>query len=322
MDDGGNGELTILPTYGYQISSTAGGGLLTVTVPSLDGNRTIVLDFGTTLNGEANVTVDLDNNAIVTDFSLRSMSSVSVDTDAGVPFLGILQVEVIEDMQFDVDNPPTAGAIEIVAAGETVTLRVVAGGVELTLAGSDPITLTWDELEELLDNELALAWQRRAALTAAALELVFDLALGLVEALNVIDDSLATNNPLVAACDAFTGAPPPGVLAQGETRFTWLGSGSVPIGGDDFDWAFTDCWIDDVSSTDDQLVNGSISLNTYIEIISADFRLIGSGFDEVIFNNLIIEQTVEDPQGIFSIDPDGTITVNGSFDLAFIEPLG
>ena len=131
--------------------------------------------------------------------------------------------------------------------------------------------------------------------------------------------SLRGVNPLVASCDAFTGTPPAGVLAQGETTFTWLGSGSIPLGGDDFQWAFTDCWFDDLGDTDDQLVNGSIDLNNFIEVLDAQFNLIGTGFDEVIFNGLTIAQTEENTAGIFTIDPNNTIAVSGGFDLAFVE---
>jgi hypothetical protein len=324
---GGNGgggggriddDVIILPTYGYQISASPAGGLLMVTVPGEGGMRTISIDLGNTLNGEVNVSVDFNDIATVTDYSLQSLSTLTVNSDIGIQFLGTFSVEVIEDMLFEVGDPPTTGMIEVVMGNETVTLEVFVGGVELRLAGGLPIALTWDELELLLDDNAAFSWQRRAALAAEVLEFVFVQALTVTEVLNLVTDELASINPLVGTCDAFTGAPPAGVLAQGEERFTWMGSGNFPMGGDDFQWLFTDCWVDDANDTEDQLINGSIDLNNYIEIIDGQFNLVGTGFDEVIFNNITIARTDENPPGTFTIDPANTITVSGGFDLAFI----
>ena len=68
----------------------------------------------------------------------------------------------------------------------------------------------------------------------------------------------------------------------------------------------------------DTLINGSIDLNGYVEIIDDQSRLTGSGFNEVIYNNLEVAGTVEDPVDTFTIDPSDIVTVNGSFDLAII----
>ena len=90
------------------------------------------------------------------------------------------------------------------------------------------------------------------------------------------------------------------------------------MSGDDFQWAFSDCWFDDATDIDDILLNGSIDLRNYAEIIDAQSRLIGTGFDEVIFNDFEIADTVESPPGTFSIDPRNRVTISGGFDLTFI----
>jgi len=315
MDDD---DVVILPTYGYQISALPGVGPLTVSIPDEGGLRIISLNFGNTLNGEINVSVDLNNNATPIDYSLQTPSTMTVDTDVGAPFLGAFDIEVTEDLQFLVGDPPTSGMIEVVTATETVVLQPFDGGLLLRFNGAAPVTLTWDELENFLDDDLAIDWQRRAALAAEVLEFVFLQFFSVTETLNFIDDQLVTLSPLEVPCDAFTGSPPEGVLAQGQSTFTWLGSGSIPIGGDDFLWSFTHCWLDDVGDAADQLINGSIDLNNYIEVIDAQFRLIGTGFDEVIFNNLTIASTEENPMGVFNIVPNDTITISGGFDLALI----
>ena len=311
-------EITILPSYGYQISASPTGGPLTVSIPDPQGMLMLTLDFGNTLNGDINITVDANNLFTVTDLTLQMLSSIAVDSDVGVQFLGSFTIEVTEDMTLLPGSPPDSGAFNVVTATETITLQAFANGVEIRLDGGLPVTLTWDELGNFVFDDQVLDWQRRAALAAEILEFTFIQFLTLTETLNWVDDELATINPLVAPCDAFTGSPPAGVLAQGESTFTWMGSGSVPVGGDDFAWNFTDCWFDDVGDTEDQLLNGSVSLNTYIEVIDAQLNLIGSGYDEVIYNNLTVIETIENVTGTFTIDPDATIIINGGLDLAFV----
>lgn len=322
---GGDDNVIILPTYGYQVSAIPGAGPLTVNVTDESGVLGISVDFGNTLNGDVNINVDFNNNISIVDYTLQSLSSVTVDSDVGdVPFLGAFDAAVTEDLLFmGLDQPPNAGVYEVLAPDETITVQVnpggaFGGGVDISLNGGLPITLSWDELEDLLNDDLALAWQRRAALATEVLEFVLIQVFTITDVFNVIDDGLLTINPAVVPCDAFTGTPPPGVLNRGETRLTWFGPGSVPIGGDDFQWDFQDCWFDDTGSGFDTLVNGSIGLNDYVEIIDGQFRLIGSGFNEVIYNNLEVAGTVENPPGTFTIDPLNIVTINGSFDLAFV----
>jgi hypothetical protein len=315
---GGNGEVTILPTYGYQISATPAGGPLTVTIPDQGGMLMLTLDLGNTLNGDVNVSVDANNFFTITDLTLQMLSTLAVDSDVGLPFLGAFTIEVTEDMALLPGSPPDSGAFNVVTATETITLRAFANGVEIRLDGGLPTMLTWDELGDFVFDDQVPDWQRRAALASEILEFTFVQFLSLTETLNWVNDDLAMTNPLVASCDAFTGSPPANVLAQGETTFTWMGSGSIPLGGDDFVWDFTDCWFDDVGDTEDQLLNGSISLNTYIEVIDAQLNLTGTGYDEVIYNNLTVEETIENPAGVFAIGPDDTLIINGGLDLAFI----
>lgn len=316
---GGNGEVTILPSYGYQISAIPGVGPLIVNVPGPGGMLGVSVDFGNTLNGVVNINVDINNYISIIDYSLQSPSTMSVDSDVGVAFLGAFNIEVIQDLQIPFDSPPTTGAFDVVTATETVTVDLVAGGVELAFGGAAPVFFSWNDVENLIDDVQALEWQRRAALATQALWFVLDQVFGVTEAFNLIDDGLATVNPLVVACDAFTGAPPAGVINQGESTFTWMGTGSVPGAGDDFQWAFTDCWFDDAGDPVDTLLNGSIDLRDYVELVDAQSILISSGFNEVIFNNFEIADTVENPAGTFTIDPANRITITGGFDMAFVD---
>ena len=308
----------MLPIYGYQIRAISGDRPLTASIPGEGGMRTVSIGLGNSLNGRTNVNVDLNNNASVTDYSLWSQSRLAVDSDVGIPFLGTFVIEVIEDIQFQADEPPSSGVIEIRTITDTVSLEASLNGVELRFGTAAPIILTWSQLESLIDSDFAIEWQRRAALAAEILEFVLAQAFGMTDALNLVDSRLATVNPLVGSCDAFTGGPPPNVLAQGESTFTWMGSGDIQSGGDDFQWAFTDCWFDDPSNAMDQLLNGVIDLNDYVEVIDSDFQLIGTGFNEVIFKDFTIDLTNENLPGMFTIDSSDTIVVGGGFDLALV----
>jgi hypothetical protein len=310
--------MIILPTYGYQISATRNGGPLTISVPDDGGQFTVAVDFGNTLNGEVNVDVDFNNDITIIDYSLDQFSTMSVDSDRGSPFLGTFDIEVVEGILFAAGTPPTVGRLEITAPFETVLLEFVIGGIELRFGGAAPIFFTREGLEILIDDDAAPGWQRRSALAVGVLEFILDQAFAVTEALNLIDEQLVSVNPLVLPCDAFTGSPPAGVLTEGESTFTWMGSGSAPAGGDSFRWAFTDCWFDDPTDPFDQLINGSIDLLDYVEVIDAEFRLVGIGFDAVSFDNLTFAETEENPSGVFLINSASTITVNGSFDLAFV----
>ena len=321
-------EVIILPSYGYQVSTTPAAGPLTVRIPDEGGMLGISIDFGNTLNGDVNVSVDANNNISIDEYTLQTLSSVTVNSDAGdIPFLGTFDIEVSEDMLFGYSQPrpPDAGAFQVLMPGETVSVAVINGGfssVEISLNGGPAVSLTWDQLEGLLDDDLALPWHRRAALATEVLKLVLIQVFTITTTFNVIDDALATVNPAVIPCDPFTGTPPLNVLLQGESTLTWLVPGSVPMSGDDFHWTFTDCWFNDTGSALDTLVNGSIELNDYVEIVDGQSQLIGSGFNQVIYNNLEIAGTVENPVNTFTIDPRDVIRVSGGFDLAFIGITG
>ena len=119
------------------------------------------------------------------------------------------------------------------------------------------------------------------------------------------------------ACDAFTGTPPLFVLAQGESTLTWLGTGYVPMSGDDFEWAFTDCWFDDTGSGFDTLFNGNVGLHDVVWEVDNFSQLVAAGFQEVIYADLVVAGTVENPVNVFTISPEDVAVVSGSFNLIF-----
>ena len=116
----------------------------------------------------------------------------------------------------------------------------------------------------------------------------------------------------------FTGTQPPMVLAQGQVTATWTGSGEL-MPGQDFTFDFDDCWLNDPFDNTDDLLNGVIRAESYIEDVDASNTITRVGFDSIRFVDYEIAETEED-MSVFTIDPSATTTVNGGFTLIFSAP--
>jgi hypothetical protein len=78
------------------------------------------------------------------------------------PLDGTIAVILTEDLAFDfIGAPPTSGAFDVVIPAETISVTVVASGVQLSLSGGEVIPYTWDEFENLLDDDAQEPWLRR-----------------------------------------------------------------------------------------------------------------------------------------------------------------
>ena len=320
-DDGGvDPPLNILPTYNFFMTNLPGGTPLTASVA---GSYTVAIDFDSLFPGSVNL--DADANNIVTFLSYIVRSSARVDltltsTDPSV-LDGTFAVIVTEDMNGMVYDAPVSGAFDVVTATETVSVSVLADGIQLTLNGGEPVVYNnWEELSDLFDDELQETWQRRAALAAGALEFIMEQFFSMADILDELE-AITFTNPAVEVCDMFTGAPPEGVLAQGEITITWLGSGELSD-GDDFSWQFNQCWDADSS----ELIDGTISLENYTETIDAitgtlfeiGFGGLGGQPGGVVYD-MTISDTV-DNQGVFTIPPEGVMTIDGGFALIIQSP--
>ncbi|MDH3428541.1 MAG: hypothetical protein OEQ14_00920 [Gammaproteobacteria bacterium] len=317
-------DAVILPEYGFEVSSTAAGDLLQVSVPGDGSMWGVSVDFGSTLRGEISFVVDDNDYLSVEDYTVKTPSSFTVDSDVGdEAFLGVFDVKVIGDLVYMPNvphHPPNWGFYQVISPAEIVNVQVIPGpfsSVEISVGAGGSVWLSWDQLAASLDDKLAPAWQRRAALATEVLDFVLIQIATIADTFNYIDDEMLNVNPAAIACDPFTGTPPANVLVQGESTVTWLGPGNAPSEGDNFEWAFTDCWFDDSGSGFDTLFNGSVGLRGYVWELDNEFQLIGAGFREVIYNNLEVTGTVEQPPSVFTISPDEMLTVSGGFDLVF-----
>lgn len=335
-DDGGldDGEVVTLSSYAYSISALPGGvNPFTVTI----GDAIVGVDPGNTITGTvdlgtaANVGFTDDDSTLLTSRTVAAGSTFSVNSDLGtVPVLGAFDVTVVNELSFFFEDPPTSGELEVVTSTpgpENIHITVVSGGVELSLNSQTPVPLSWSQFDDLIDST-APDWQKRAALAMQALEFVYLRSFDIVKVLDLIDDSLPSNNPKTITCDAFTGVAPVGVSNPGMAVLTWLGSGDLQP-GDDFDLQLTDCWLDESFKNRDELLNGTIHLTGYTEVIDDNNRITRIGFEPflsspggVIFDNYEIQGLVEinPPSGDYSLDSGDAPILNGGFSVVFFEP--
>jgi len=322
-DDGGGGgdlPLNILPTYNFFMTNLPGDTPLTVSVGS---SFAVSVDFDGLFPGSVNL--DADANNIVTFLSYIVRSGARVDltltsTDPS-PLDGTFAVIVTEDINAMVDDAPVSGAFNVVTAIETVSVSILGDGIQLTLNGGAPVVYNnWEEFTDLFDDESQETWQRRAALAAGAFGFVIEQFFSMADILDELE-AVTFTSPVVEVCDMFTGTPPEGVLAQGEITITWLGSGELS-NDDDFSWQFNQCWSDDSS----ELIDGTVSLENYTETIDTNNNtLFEIGFGGLsgepggVVYEMTISDTVEN-QGVFTIPPEGVMTINGGFALIIQAP--
>jgi len=323
---GGNGgdvdeaPLVILPNYNFFLANLNNGAPLTVVVGD---EYTVTVDFDNLLAGNLDLNVGVGNTVTFLSYFLRANTdfSFTVTSPQGSPLDGSYAVNFTDNVGAVIGDAPTSGAFNVVMGIDTITVTILANGVQLVLNGGAPIDYTWDEFTDLLDDEMNEPWQRWASLAGGAVEFIvvqfFNVA-------NILDDlELVTfNSPFVETCDMFTGTPPDGVLAQGEVTVTWLGSGEL-ADGDDFTWQFTQCWDQD----DEELLDGTITLQDYTETVDFDtgvlfdigFGSLGGNAPGGVIFDITISET-EENQGVWTIPADEVITLSGGFVLNIQQP--
>lgn len=325
---GGNDEpddveppLVILDNYNFFLGNLNNGEPLTVDV---GGEFTVAVNFNGLFMGNLNLNVGANDTVTFLDYVIRTDSSITivVTSPNGSPLDGNFAMMVNEDIAATVGDAPTSGTFGVVDVGFAGALvTILANGVEVSVNLGEPITYTWDEFAGLIDDEQADLWLRRAALAAGALEFTIEQFFNVAGVLGDLE-LVTLNNPYVEACDMFTGSPPQGVLAQGEFTITWLGSGELSD-GDDFTWAFNNCW----SQDDEELLDGTVTLEDYTEsvdfntgvLFNIGFGGLGAGAPGGVIFDLTFAETVEN-QGIWTIPAEGVIAVSGGFVLNIQQP--
>ena len=328
--DGGGGvnepddvaaPLVILDNYNFFLGNLNNGELLTANV---GGEFTVTIDMDDGLfAGNLDLDVGANNSVTFLSYILRAGNSftLTVTSPEGSPLDGPFRVSIMTDIEGAVDEPPTSGLLMLTPPNVLeFSVAILANGVELTsLAGVEQYT--WEEFAAILEDEQAAAFRRQAALAVGVIEFLTEQFFNVADVLDDLE-LVTLNNPYVEACDMFTGSPPQGVLAEGELTITWLGSGELSD-GDDFTWAFTDCW----SQDDEELLDGTVTLEDYTEsvdfntgvLFNIGFGGLGAGAPGGVIFDLTFSETVED-QGVWTIPADEVITVSGGFVLNIQQP--
>ncbi|MDH3676363.1 MAG: hypothetical protein OES12_12785 [Anaerolineae bacterium] len=313
--------LVILDNYNFFLGNLNNGELLTANV---GGEFTVTVDMDDgLLAGNLDLDVGANNTVTFLSYLLRAGNSfvLTVTSPEGSSLDETFRVSFETDIEAAVGEPPTSGTL-IVSYPAVLPFSVIflADGVELnSLAGT--FQYTWEEFAALLEDEQAAAWVRHASLAVGVIEFLVEQFFNVA---GILDDLelVPANNPYVETCDMFTSGPPQGVLAQGDFTITWLGSGELSD-GDDFTWAFTNCW----SQDDEELLDGTVTLEDYTEsvdfntgiLFNIGFGGLGAGEPGGVIFDLTFSETVEG-QGVWTIPPNGVITVSGGFVLNIQQP--
>jgi hypothetical protein len=313
--------LVILSNYNFFLGNLNNGDLLTANV---GGEFTVTIDMDDgLLAGNVDLDVAADNSVTFLSYLLRAGNSFSltVTSPEGSPLDGTFRVSFETDFEAAVGELPTTGTLRLSYPDSLpFSVIILADGVELNSLGGT-FQYTWEEFAALLDDEAAAAWARHASLGFGVIEFLTEQFFNVADVLDGLE-MVTLNNPYVEACDMFTSGPPQGVLAQGEFTITWLGSGELSD-GDDFVWAFTNCW----SQNDEELLDGTVTLEDYTEsvdfntgvLFNIGFGGLGAGEPGGVIFDLTFSETVEG-QGVWTIPADGVITVSGGFVLNIQQP--
>jgi hypothetical protein len=264
FDDADDLPLVILPTYNFFLANLEGDALLTAAVGSL---FTASVDIDGLFPGSLDLVADVNNNVSFMAYSVRPSArfDLTVTSNGVLPIDGTFTVIVTEEINAMIDDAPGSGAFNVLTPTETVAVSILGNEVQLSLNGGAAVVYnTWDEFTALVDDDTKEAWQRRAAMAAGSFEFIVELFFQIADVLDELE-AVTFANPLIEVCDMFTAPPPDGILAQGDTTVTWLGSGEL-LPGDNFTWQFNQCWID----ASDDVIDGVISLENYTETVDTN----------------------------------------------------
>lgn len=350
---GGSGDVdddvvSILPLYAYHLTSTSNDPI-TVTLPVLPGAGLSVrlghLFEGPGMFGEFHPASGT--------FTVFSGSSLVIDELAAAPVLyGDFSVEAIVDWFVPPDSHPETGALVVARGNERIEVAVIEGGdvvrIRRDAAGDgayeEEAVFTWNEFEDLGDSEEVPEWQMLGSFGyAATIEFMLELAETGIEGLWLIDDDLEQGGQRITNCDAFSAAglsvpaPPPDFPDRGTLTFAWLddsADGSVGP-GDSFVMDFDYCLSNDPDDDIDDLLNGTVGLNGYTEVVetlaTGNF-ITRIGFEDVSASgrpgglafDALERWEVFDTDGSgpgTATEADLNAVINGRMTLVFFEPV-
>lgn len=249
--------------------------------------------------------------------------NTAVNSSPVPPLFGSFNNQIVEALAWVGSRSPTAGKLEqITPAGSPFFLpnpvqsTVTANGVTLTYPGQASLVVDFDTFIALwADDTQPVPW-RVASFGGTAMALAVDrvrMALDLMAFVNANDTAISAAGAagLQTAC-----SPRPGAAA-GTRRVALADPDGELNPGDGLVVTYTNCWVDDPTNDIDQLLDGTIRLNNYIENATGARAFVSTGFDELRFESLTMRET-ETAGGTVSVDPTAIVTT-GTLSL-FVEP--
>lgn len=334
-DGGGDGDITVLPRYEFQLTSNPETPIV-VQVPMAESTILRLTHLGDGAGIFGDFTYETGT------FSIFGGSSLVIDDVGPSPLFGDFDVQATETWVIPVDEFATSGAMVVRRGAERVFVNVGPLGMGVSVDWDENndgvleggVFLSWDEFDNLPDA--APEWQQLASFAySATVDFMLELAEWGIAGIALIDDELVTLSPVVAPCDAFSGAglalppSPPDIPDQGSMIFTWYddaASGSVNP-GDSFSMGFEYCWLDMTVFGGDYgfLYNGLIGMNSWTEVVDNDI-LTRIGFEGtspagraggLVFEDFEMWETWVD-MGVTVAHRDAI--VNGRLEVVFFAP--
>ncbi len=259
------------------------------------------------------------------DYSIASPSQVNVSNAEWPEPYRTFAVTVTSDVSGSGLDDPDTGAFSVSDGQNTIDVTVTPSGVRLSLNGGATESLAWGAYYDMYLNTSESMWRREASLAGVVLKVIIEELGFVADSLTIIeenDDVLERERSL-----SFPGDPlPPGLPLGESTRTLRLDSSTVGPGAD-FTWLFDYCWLDDPSSSEDLIYDGTISMRGMLEnTVEADGRdtLESVGFwpygameGGVFYDDFMVLITEEDGAGNVAVAQDRTLVYSGSYGIMF-----
>ncbi len=220
---------------------------------------------------------------------------------------------------------PTQGALSILGDWGVITAAFSDAGVTIRRGSDIEKTCSWNGLQDLLDSDTADDWEKQASLACSVIRLLMNesaYALDTAAAINQNRDTISESSPLSIDGDEFTGTPPLNLPKQGRSILSMTDRhGDSRAGtGDNFSWTCIYPWDKDAGT----ITLGMAYMINYTRTVSSvggTEVITRTGFTAdsggMVYSNLVRSKVVEALAGIFEIDDDSTLTLNGGLSILF-----
>jgi hypothetical protein len=255
-------------------------------------------------------------------------------------------MQVVDPAAWVGNGDPVSGKFDIyddavrkitVTVNPSVNASGIAG-VDITFwpdggeGSSQSVSVTWQQLEGLFDDESAEPYARVAAFAYSVMRFMYEQGDLVIRTLEYIaeNDTLLQQQAMVSeSCDAYPLAPVPSVADPGMSTLNWVDDSlnNELGGGDSFFWIFDQCWSDDETDNIDLLFDGKLDMLNYAESVTNDvitrigFEAGDNNQSGVVYDDLVLTETETDTNSASVIlKVADAVTLNGGFDMIFFTP--